>query len=129
MVLLPDHLHALWALPPGDYSYSERWRWIKREFTRAWLASGHAERSLPMSRLREGRRGVWQRRFWEHAIRDESDLEAHFDYIHFNPVKHGLVSSPGNWPASTFHRWVSLGHYPPDWAAGASISLPGNAGE
>jgi len=78
----------------------------------------------------ERRRGVWQRRFWEHTIRDEEDLEAHFDYIHYNPVKHGLVQRPHEWPWSSFHRWVRAGQYPIDWAAGLpNRSLPGNAGE
>jgi len=117
IVLLPDHLHTLWTLPPGDSRYSLRWRWIKREFTRAWLALGGAEQARSAARLEERRRGVWQRRFWEHTIRDEADLEAHFDYIHYNPVKHGLARRPRDWPWSTFHRWVRAGHYPIDWAA------------
>ena len=130
IVLLADHLYCLWALPPGDSEYSLRWRWIKREFTRAWLACGGAERPGRESRVRERRRGVWQRRFWEHTIRDESDLERHFDYIHYNPVKHGLVDRPRDWPWSSFHRWVRAGHYQPDWGAGAaSIDLVGEAGE
>jgi putative transposase len=129
-VLLPDHLHVLWALPNGDNRYSLRWRWIKREFTRSWLNHDGAEQSRDASRLRERRRGVWQRRFWEHSIRDEADLEAHFDYIHYNPVKHQLVSRPRDWPWSSFHRWVRAGHYHIDWAAAkAHIKLPGDAGE
>jgi putative transposase len=130
IVLLPDHLHALWTLPPGDIAYSLRWRWIKREFTREWLSVGGAEQVRRPSRVRERRRGVWQRRFWEHTIRDESDLEAHFDYIHYNPVKHGLVRRPRDWPWSSFHRWVRLGHYHMDWGDGASrVELPGGGGE
>jgi putative transposase len=82
IVLLPDHLHTLWTLPPGDDCYSLRWRWIKREFTRGWLALGGREQQRSDSRRREQRRGIWQRRFWEHTIRDEADMEAHFDYIH-----------------------------------------------
>jgi putative transposase len=117
IVLLPDHLHALWTLPTGDDAYSLRWRWIKREFARAWLQSGGAESERSPARLRERRRGVWQRRFWEHTIRDEGDLEAHFDYIHYNPVKHGLVRRPRDWPWSSFPRWVREGHYSLDWAA------------
>lgn len=115
VVLLPDHLHALWSLPAGDDDYSLRWRWIKREFTRTWLASGGIEQARSTARFREQRRGIWQRRFWEHTIRDESDLEAHVDYIHFNPVKHGLVNRPRDWPWSSFHRWVRNGHYDVDW--------------
>jgi REP-associated tyrosine transposase len=129
-VLLPDHLHAIWALPSHDCDYSNRWRWIKREFTRAWLASGGAEQSRSRGNQTERRRGVWQRRFWEHTIRDESDLEAHFDTIHYNPVKHGLVRSPRDWPWSTFHRWVRAGHYKLTWAAAPDEKrLPGGAGE
>jgi putative transposase len=118
IVLLPDHLHCLWALPPGDSDYSNRWRWLKREFTRHWLRLGGAEQSRGQSRLRERRRGVWQRRFWEHTIRDEIDLERHADYIHYNPVRHKLAASPADWPWSSFHRWVQLGHYPAEWGRG-----------
>jgi len=130
IVLLPDHLHALWSLPRGDANYSQRWSWTKSEFTKQWLAMSGGEQSQSATRNREGRRGVWQRRFWEHTVRDEDDLEAHFDYIHYNPVKHGLVERPRDWPWSTFHRWVAGGHYQVDWGAGiVSPSVPGNAGE
>lgn len=130
IVLLPEHLHTIWALRPGDDRYSFRWRWIKREFTREWLARGGTEQRRTLSQSLERRRGIWQRRFWEHTIRDESDLEAHFDYIHFNPVKHGHVPSPKDWPWSSFHRYVASGHYNLNWAAGDHIPpLPGNAGE
>jgi putative transposase len=118
IVLLPDHLHCLWALPPGDSDYSSRWRWLKGEFSKHWLALGGSEQPLGKSRQRERRRGVWQRRFWEHTIRDECDLERHADYIHYNPVRHGLVSRPIDWPWSSFHRWVRKGHYQPTWAGG-----------
>jgi putative transposase len=111
IVLLPDHLHALWELPPGDDRYSLRWNWIKRQFTLRWLALGGREQPRRRSRLRERRRGVWQRRFWEHTIEDETDLENHFDYIHYNPVKHRYVTRPRDWPHSSFHRWVARGHY------------------
>ncbi len=93
-VLLPDHLHAIWALPPGDDRYSTRWGWVKKEFTKRWLAGGGMERSVSRARETRRRRGVWQPRFWEHTLRDEQDLERHFDHIHYNPVKHGLVVSP-----------------------------------
>jgi len=129
IVLLPDHLHSLWTLPSRDDRYSLRWRWIKREFTRLWLADGGAEQPLSASRVSQRRRGVWQRRYWEHMIRDEVDLEAHFDYIHYNPVKHGYAQRPCDWPWSSFHRWVRAGHYPVDWAAGSLPDLPGSAGE
>jgi putative transposase len=130
IALLPEHLHTLWTLPEGDYRYSLRWRWIKREFTRGWLALDGTEQARSAARVNERRRGIWQRRFWEHTIRDEADLEAHFDYIHYNPVKYGLVPQPRDWPWSTFQRWVRAGQYPSDWAAGVNVQpLPGNAGE
>ncbi|MEX0678062.1 MAG: transposase [Pirellulales bacterium] len=130
VVLLPDHLHALWALPAGDARYSLRWSWIKGQFTRQWLSFGGREQPRKGSRSREGRRSVWQRRFWEHTIRNEDDLEAHFDYIHYNPVKHGYVPRPRDWRWSTFHRWVAKGHYNINWGAGITPpSVPGNAGE
>lgn len=130
IVLLPDHVHALWTLPRGDADFSLRWRWIKREFTRAWLVAGGSEQPTSSARRAERRRGLWQRRFWEHTIRDEADLEAHFDYVHYNPVKHRLVSRVCDWPWSSFHRWVRAGHYSADWGTGASeIVLPGDAGE
>jgi putative transposase len=129
VVLLPDHLHTIWTLPPGDDRYSLRWAWIKRDFTRRWLNMGGCEQVRSDSRCRERRRGVWQRRFWEHTIDDEADMESHFDYIHYNPVKHRLVSAPIDWPWSTFRRWVGAGHYSADWAATHLPPLPGNAGE
>lgn len=129
MVLLPEHIHAIWTLPAADRDYSKRWGWIKKEFTKAWLLAGGGEQSQCGCRRRERRRGVWQRRFWEHTIRDEEDLESHFDYIHYNPVKHGWVKSPRDWPYSSFHRWVAAGHYAIDWAASHDAPLPGDAGE
>jgi putative transposase len=115
IVLLPDHLHAVWTLPRGDSAYSLRWAWIKKEFTKAWVAAGGAEQEVSPSRHRHRRRGVWQRRFWEHCIADEDDLERHYDYIHYNPVKHGLVAAAKDWPYSSFHRFVRLGAYPLEW--------------
>lgn len=114
-VLLPEHLHCLWRLPAGDSDYSLRWNLIKRTFTHAWLQSAGQEGIVSVSRRRQGHRGVWQRRFWEHTIRDEMDYSRHADYIHWNPVKHGLVSCPHQWPQSSFHRWVQQGRYPADW--------------
>lgn len=129
IVLLPDHLHCLWALPRGDSAYSERWRWLKAEFTRKWLALGGLEQPTGDARRRERRWGVWQRRFWEHTIRDEADLEQHADYIHFNPVRHNLVSRPCDWPWSSFHRWVALGHYPVNWGRDDTTAWVKVAGE
>jgi putative transposase len=115
MVLLHDHLHALWALPAGDADYEVRWGWVKKEFTRWHCAAGGREVHVSPSQRRRRRRGVWQRRYWEHTIDDQHDLERHFDYIHYNPVKHGLARAPRDWPHSTFHRWVESGHYDAGW--------------
>ena len=117
MVLLDDHLHTIWTLPEGDTRYSARWGWIKKEFTKAYLATGGNEQSRSESRIRQRRRGVLQRRFWEHMLRDEVDYPRHFDYIHYNPIKHGYVESVKDWPYSTFHRWVKRGVYPLDWGS------------
>lgn len=122
IVLLPDHWHALWTLPPGDSNYSARLGWLKLQFTGNYLRAGGKEQWTSASRRRNRRRGVWQRRFWEHTIEDENDYERHFDYIHWNPVKHGYVKSPAEWPHSSFHRWVAAGVYPANW--GSSILPP-----
>jgi len=116
LVLLPDHLHAIWTLPPGDDEYSKRWGWIKKEFTKNWLALGGREQRQTAGRKRDRRRGVWQPKFWEHTLESGEDFERHFDYIHYNPVKHGLVKCPRDWPLSSFHRWVRAGVYPDHWA-------------
>ena len=116
IVLLPDHLHTIWTLPGDDSDYSRRWAWIKKEFTKAWLAGHGKEQPRSDSRIANRRRGVWQRRFWEHAIRSDDDLINHVDYIHYNPVKHGLAKCPHDWRYSSFHRYVAEGVYPQDWA-------------
>ena len=115
-VVLPDHLHCVLTLPPGDCDYALRWRLIKMAFSKR-LAAG--ERRC-LSRQRRGERGVWQRRYWEHLIRDDADFAHHLDYLHFNPVKHGLVARVADWPFSTFHREVRAGRYPADWAGDAA---------
>ena len=119
IVLLPNHLHTLWTLPAGDTDYSVRWAWLKKEFTKAWLAAGQAEGAITEGRSHDGRRGVWQPKFWEHTIRDQQDLQRHMDYIHYNPVKHRLVSCAADWPWSSFHRWVRQGAYPENWGCSA----------
>ncbi len=108
---LPDHLHAVWTLPPGDDDISTRWRLIKSFFVRGLC---HFEWRSPVRRER-GERGIWQRRFWEHAILDDADDAAHMDDVHFNPVKHGTVTAPGEWPYSTFLACVARGLYPEAW--------------
>ena len=121
--VLPDHLHALWSLPPGDADFPLRWNVIKSGFTRG--LAGDARRTA--SKLARRERGLWQRRYWEHVIRDEADLERHVDYIHYNPVKHGHVGRVCDWPHSSFHRYVERGLLPLDWAgdAGAAVGTFG----
>jgi putative transposase len=106
-VMLPDHMHCLWTLPQGDADFPGRWRAIKTAFAKS-LPIGEP-RSPVMTSRRE--RGIWQRRYWEHTIRDDRDFAAHMDCTHFNPVKHGLVAHPADWPHSTFHRCVVGGLY------------------
>jgi putative transposase len=115
MVLLHDHLHAIWTLPEGDFDFSKRWGVIKLTFTRSWLGDGGVDRLVSHSRQRNHRRGVWQRRFWEHVIRDQADYNRHVDYIHYNAIKHGLARCPHDWPHSTFHRCCGNGWYSLDW--------------
>ncbi|HEX8914931.1 MAG TPA: transposase [Humisphaera sp.] len=115
IVLLPDHLHTLWRLPPGDDDYATRLAAAKARFTRAYRAAGGAEQARCASRVRRGERAVWQRRFWEHTCRDVEDFKNHLDYVHWNPVKHGYVKCPHAWPYSTFQKWVALGVYEPTW--------------
>lgn len=117
IVLLPDHLHTVWTLPTGDDDFSTRWRQIKTLFTKRWLAAGGLEGSRSVSRQFKGERGVWQRRGYEHACRDESDLKRCVDYLHANPLKHGLVDCVRDWPWSSFHRYVRLGEYDADWGS------------
>ena len=134
-VLLPDHMHCIWNLPKGDTDYSRRWGMIKAGFTRRMkrmMEKGQTMKDmLPIamktkSQKQRNEGTLWQRRFWEHTIRDERDFNNHCDYIHFNPVKHGLVSAPSEWPWSTFHRFVEKGIYPRDW--GGNIELPPETG-
>lgn len=100
---MPDHLHTIWRLPDNDSAYSERWRQIKRHSQ--YLIGGNLR--------------LWQKRFWEHTIRDEADFACHFDYLHFNPVKHGYVGQISDWRFSTFHRYVKQGIYPHNWGGAA----------
>lgn len=114
-VVLPDHLHAIWTLPAGDSDYSTRWAAIKANFTRRWLEQGGREVQVSSSQQQKRERGVWQPRFMEHTIRDEDDFARHVDYIHWNPVKHGYVKRPIDWPWSSLHRYVREGILPADW--------------
>jgi putative transposase len=123
IVLLPEHLHTIWSLPPGDARYPIRWKRVKEEFTRRYLNAGGEEIPPSVSRLRHHERGIWQRRYWEHNVRDEDDLKRCVDYIHWNPKKHGHVANIRDWPWSSFHRFVALDEYTLDW--GADDPTPG----
>jgi putative transposase len=122
--ILPDHLHALWALPEGDADFSRRWSLIKSGFSRGLAAA--AARSP--SKIAKREKGLWQRRYWEHAIRDDADLARHVDYIHFNPAKHGYVSRVRDWAHSSFHLYVERGDLPADWG-GDMREVSGQFGE
>jgi putative transposase len=124
MVILPEHLHAIWTLPPDDDDFSGRWRGIKAKFSHALAASG-----ADVVGNARGEYDVWQSRFWEHTIRDHSDLTRHVEYIHYNPVKHGWVSRVRDWPHSTFHRYAREGVYPADWAGAGEQREEINYGE
>jgi len=115
VIPLPEHLHAIWKFPPGDADYPTRWRRIKEEFTQSWLAAGGTEAPLTASRRKRKERGIWQRRYWEHLLEEDDDYERHFDYTHYNAVKHQEANCPKDWPHSMFLRWVGHGVYDPDW--------------
>jgi putative transposase len=121
--ILPDHVHAIWTLPEDDADFSTRWSLIKSGFSR-----GLDARPRSQSKLAKREKGVWQRRHWEHAIRNEADLERHIDYVHFNPVKHGHVTHVADWPYSSFHRYVEQGVLVADWG-GDIMDIPGSFGE
>ncbi|BCO30501.1 transposase [Thiohalobacter sp. COW1] len=116
VVILPDHLHCIWTLPEGDADFATRWRLIKTGFTRHCdpLLRGMASQR----QAKRGEGGVWQHRYWEHTLRDADDYVRHVEYIHYNPVKHGYVGSAADWAWSSFHRYVGMGAYPPDWGGG-----------
>ena len=117
VVILPDHLHCIWQLPEDTDDYSTRWRLIKSEFSKS-IEKGEL---VSKSRQRKGERGIWQRRFWEHLIRDDSDFQNHVDYIHYNPVKHGYVEQVKAWQYSSFHRWVEKGVYTENWRVSNAV--------
>lgn len=122
-VLLPDHLHAIWTLPEGDADFSTRWRLIKRHVTRT-CGPAHACAGILTERRAMKHCGtLWQHRFWEHLIRDDRDFRHYLDYLHGNPLKHGLVERVADWPWSSFHRWARQGVYPADWAGVGSDGL------
>jgi putative transposase len=120
IVVLPEHLHAILTLPENDADYSNRWRRIKGHFTSAVLAAG-----TPLIADASGDYRLWQRRYWEHTIRDEDDFARHVDYIHIDPVKHGLVGRVADWPYSSFHRAVRDGGLPTDWGGTVQAEAQG----
>ncbi|EAQ82010.1 REP-associated tyrosine transposase [Blastopirellula marina] len=117
IVLMPEHLHAIWRLPRGDSDYSTRWRRIKGQFSRNWIASGGHIEEPSLSRKVRQEQSLWQRRFFEHMCRDAADLKRCLDYVHVNPVKHKLASRVRDWRWSSFHRYVRLGEYDLDWGS------------
>ena len=114
-VLLPDHLHCIWTLPPDDADYPKRWGMIKRQVSVRCREDYRRPEWITTSKRKNRESTLWQRRYWEHQIRDELDFEKHLDYIHYNPVKHGLCEHVSAWPYSTFHRYLTLGTYSIDW--------------
>jgi putative transposase len=125
MVVLPEHLHAIWRLPAGDANYPMRWSLIKSGFSRR-LGKGEA---INGSRRAKCERGIWQHRYWEHQIRNDADLSRHVDYIHYNPVKHGWVSRAVDWPHSTLHAYIARGMLTADWGGEAKCGADGRSGE
>ncbi|WP_444996428.1 REP-associated tyrosine transposase [Aliikangiella sp. IMCC44359] len=123
IVILPVHLHAIWTLPKNDADFSTRWRLIKTWFSKSLLKT----EKIDQSRMNKSERGIWQRRFWEHQIRDEADYIQHMNYVYYNPVKHGYVDNVIDWPYSSFHRDVEKGIYSKDW--GEHIDIDGVFGE
>jgi putative transposase len=112
-VILPDHIHCIWRMPSWDSNYSIRWRLIKSDFSGGF--------NHPVNR--RGEKGIWQRRFWEHLLRDEEDWRSHMDYIHYNPVKHGYVETPGAWPHSSFRQAIKDGLYDPGWGSEEPVGI------
>ena len=125
-VLLPDHLHSIWTLPEGDHNFSMRWRLIKSYFSR--YAQNKYDSIVSTSRENKQERAFWQRRFWEHLIRDDEDFAKHVDYVHYNPVKHGLVTAPKDWEYSSFHRYVRAGLYDAMWGTMDEITFDSGVG-
>lgn len=115
-VLLPDHLHCIWTLPIGDADNATRWGRIKRAVSLACGSSYRRPEWLSASKRSHRESTIWQRRYWEHQIRDDRDFARHMDYVHYNPFKHGLCKHVAAWPFSTFHRYVAQGFYSSNWS-------------
>ena len=120
-VLLPDHLHCILTLPDGDADFSTRWNLIKRRTSGALKENYFTPETMTASKRSRRELTFWQRRYWEHRIRDDHDFEKHADYIHFNPVKHGYAKTPQEWEYSSIHRYQRNGIYPPDWGSGGGM--------
>ncbi|MGK5094177.1 transposase [Deltaproteobacteria bacterium TL4] len=126
IVVLPDHLHCIWELPEQDHDFPMRWRQIKSDFTRN---CSEEYKSMPSASHRSRKeQSIWQRRYWEHQLRDEDDYWRHVDYIHYNPVKHGWVKEPVQWQWSSVHRFIEEKRISPDWGSEGSVSMPENIG-
>ncbi len=122
VVVMPDHLHCIWTLPEGDADFSIRWSLLKSHFSRA-IPDGER---ISESRLKRRERGIWQRRFWAHLLTSQEDFNAHCDYIHWNPVKHGYVERVADWPHSSFDRFVRLGVYSESWGHSGEFNIQAN---
>ena len=121
-VVLPDHMHCVWTLPDGDADFALRWKVIKFAFARRLPKT----EVLTATQRPRGERGIWQRRYWEHMIRDERDYRHHVDYVHRNPLKHGLVERLVDWPYSSFHRAIGAGVYPVNWCGDEMVEFAGD---
>lgn len=128
IALLPEHIHCIWTLPENDSNYAIRWRLIKSFVTQNCAEQLNITAEMSESRQKRQEGNLWQRRYWEHLIRDEKDFANHCDYIHYNPVKHGLCQSPKDWQYSSFHRFVKQGIYPEDWGSVQIPNIPDNIG-
>ncbi len=128
-VLLPEHLHCIWTLPPGDADYSKRWSIIKRKVSLECSSHYHRADWMTASKSKHREATFWQRRYWEHCIKTDLDYNRHMDYIAINPVKHNLVSCVKDWPYSTFHRDVAQGIYSADWAGSSDMIILEQSGE
>ena len=128
-VLLPDHLHCIWTLPLDDANFSIRWAMIKRYVTKQCGPDLQRNDLMNKSKHKRNESTLWQRRFWEHQIRDERDYKTHMDYIHYNPVKHGIVDNVMDWPYSTFHRYVREGVYDKNWGRNGIGTIDDEFGE
>ena len=126
VVILPDHIHCIWTLPEGDSDNATRWRLIKSQFTKR---CDSRYKAIPgPAKLKKQQQAVWQNRFWSHLITDDNDFQHHFDYIHYNPVKHGLCDKPVDWTHSSIHKFMASGVYPENWGSCGRIDLPENIG-